>query len=454
MEYKIGMMSLGCPKNQCDAEMMMFRLREAGFKLVEDIAKSDCAIVNTCGFIEDAKSEAIEEIIELGKLKAEGTIQRIVVTGCLAERYRDDILEEMPEVDAVVGLGANADIVDVCKKVLEGERFSKYGEKSEHPLDGGRIQSTPPFYAYLRIADGCDNRCSYCAIPGIRGGYRSRSMENIIEEAKNLAADGVKELVLVAQDTTRYGEDLYGENRYCELLRKLCGIDGIEWIRMLYCYPDRITDELLDTIANQEKIVKYMDMPIQHCNAEILKAMNRRGDKASLLALVKHIREKVPGIVLRTTVMVGFPGETNAHFQELAEFVRDAKFEKLGSFVWSAEEGTPAYDLPNRVSEKVANRRQEIITDEQSRVVDAWCESMQGQVVEVVAEGYDRLAECCFGRTKSDAPEIDGKVFFTSDRRMNEGDIVKVRITDYMGSDLVGERVSALDSVTETVTVD
>ena len=454
MSYKIGIRSLGCPKNQCDAEIMMYNLHQAGFELVEDIAYCDCAIVNTCGFIESAKSESIEEIIELGKLKADGNIKSIVVTGCLAERYRDDILNEMPEVDAVVGIGANADIAKICLRTLEGERFSQYGEKSDMPMDGGRIQSTPPFYAYLRIADGCDNCCTYCAIPGIRGGYRSRCMEKIIEEAKMLAGNGVKEIIIVAQDTTRYGEDLYGENKYCELLDRLCEIDGIEWIRMLYCYPDRITDELLDTIARQDKIVKYMDIPVQHCNKDILHAMNRTGDKASLLALVKRIREKVPGIVLRTTLMVGFPGETKAHFRELAEFVREAKFERLGCFVWSPEEGTPAYDMPDRVSESVAERRQEVIMDEQSRVIDAWCESMKGKVVEVVAEGYDRLAECCFGRTSTDAPEIDGKVFFTSTTHMNTGDIVKVRINDSMGCDLLGERVSELDSITETVAID
>lgn len=441
MSYKIGIMSLGCPKNQCDAEIMMYNLQQAGFELVEDIAYCDCAIVNTCGFIESAKSESIEEIIELGKLKADGNIKSIVITGCLAERYRDDILNELPEVDAVVGIGANADIAKICLRTLEGERFSQYGEKKDLPMDGGRIQSTPPFYAYLRIADGCDNCCTYCAIPGIRGGYRSRCMENIIEEAGKLAANGVRELILVAQDTTRYGEDLYGENKYCELLNRLCEIDGIEWIRMLYCYPDRITDELLDTIAGQSRIVKYMDIPVQHCNADILHAMNRTGDKESLLALIKHIRERVPNIVLRTTLMVGFPGETKAHFRELAEFVREAKFERLGCFVWSPEEGTPAYDMPDRVSESVGNRRQEVILDEQSRVIDAWCESMQGKVVEVVAEGYDRLAECCYGRTSTDAPEIDGKVFFTSTTKMNTGDIVKVRITDSMGCDLLGERI-------------
>ncbi len=442
MKTKVGMISLGCPKNQCDAELMLHKLVEAGFEPVEDIAKADCAIVNTCGFIESAKSESIEEIIELGKLKPEGIIKAIVVTGCMAERYRDEILADMPEVDAVCGIGANADIVEVCKKALAGERVSRYGKKEDMPLDGGRVQITPLHYAYLRVADGCDNRCSYCAIPGIRGAYRSRKPEAIIEEAMRLAANGVKELVVVAQDTTRYGEDLGTGYLLPELLDDLCKIEGIEWIRLLYCYPDRVTDRLLETMANQPKICKYMDIPIQHCNADVLKAMNRKGDKQSLLALIKKIREKVPGITLRTTVMVGFPGETRKQFTELCEFVREAKFERLGCFVWSAEEGTPAFDLPDRVSEKEGNRRQEIVMEEQSRCVDAWCESMIGKEIQVVVEGYDRIAGCCYGRSAMDAPDIDGKIFFSTDGvKLTQGDMVTVGIGDYMDCDLMGELV-------------
>lgn len=441
MSQKIAIMSLGCPKNQCDAELMLYKLREAGFELSEDVGRCDCAIVNTCGFIESAKSEAIEEIVELGRLKEEERIKAIVVTGCLAERYRDDILEEMPEVDAVVGIGANGSIADVCRRVLEGERLSLYGEKSEHPMEGGRIQSTPPFYAYLRIADGCDNRCSYCAIPGIRGGFRSRRMEDIIEEAKYMVSGGVRELILVAQDTTRYGEDIYGEARLPELLRQLCTIEELVWIRLLYCYPDRVTDELLDVMAEQPKIVKYMDIPLQHCSERILRAMNRKGSKDSLLALIKKIRSKVPGIALRTTMMVGFPGETRRDIEELALFVREARFEKLGVFVWSAEEDTPAYDLPDRVSEKEGNRRMDIIMEEQSRVIDSHGEEMIGKEITVVVEGFDRLAECCFGRSEQDSPDIDGKVFFSAEgQRMTAGDLVRVRITDHMECDLVGEK--------------
>ena len=308
-------------------------------------------------------------------------------------------------------------------------------------MEGARIQTTPPFYEYLRIADGCDNRCSYCAIPYIRGGFRSREIENIVSEAETLAARGVKELVIVAQDTTRYGEDIYGEKKLPELLRRLCRIDGVEWIRLLYCYPDRVTDELLECIRDEDKIVKYMDIPVQHCNADVLKAMNRRGDKESLLALIAHIREKVPGIILRTTIMVGFPGETEEQFDELCGFVRDAAFERLGCFTYSAEEGTPAADMDGQIDEETAQRRMEIIMDEQSRNIDDWCDFMNDSEIDVTVEGYDRLAECCYGRSRLDAPEIDGKVFFTSSSPMNAGDIVKVRITGHIDCDLTGERV-------------
>lgn len=441
MSIKIGMMSLGCPKNQCDAELMLYKLREAGYELVEDIAKSDLAIVNTCGFIASAQLESIEEIVELGKLKADGEIKAIVVTGCMAERNRDQILDEMPEVDAVVGIGRNDEIVDVCRRVLDGERFSIYGDKENMPMEGGRVQTTPPFYSYLRIADGCDNRCTYCAIPYIRGGYRSRKMEDIVAEAEKLACWGVKELIIVAQDTTRYGEDIYGEKKLPELLHRLCKIDGLEWIRVLYCYPDRITDELLECVRDEDKMVKYLDIPLQHCNANVLRSMNRRGDKQSLLDLIGHIRDVVPGITLRTTLMVGFPGETDEQFEELCDFVREAQFEKLGCFVFSPEEGTPAYDMDGKVDEETAERRMEIIMDAQSRNIDDWCDMMNDEIIDVTVEGYDRLAECCYGRSRQDAPEIDGKVFFTSTKSMTEGDIVKVRVTGHLECDLTGERI-------------
>lgn len=441
MKKKIAIISLGCPKNQCDAELMLYTLAQAGYQPVEDVAKADCAIVNTCGFIESAKSESIEEILELGRLKAEGTIKSIVVTGCMAERYIDEILEQLPEVDCVVGIGANGRIADAVAAALEGKRECLRGEKRDMPMEGGRIQTTPHYYAYLRIADGCDNCCTYCAIPGIRGGYRSRPADAVVEEAARLAASGVRELIIVAQDVTRYGEDT-GECDLAALLERLCEIDGLVRIRLLYCYPDRVTDRLLGVIAAQPKICKYMDLPLQHCNKDILAAMNRSGSRESLLELIAHIRDMVPGIALRTTLMVGFPGETEEQFTELCEFVREAKFERLGCFVYSPEEGTPAYDFDGRIDPEVAERRQEVVMDEQQRAVEARCESMVGQVIDVMVEGYDRLAECCYGRSEADAPDIDAKVFFTSTGElMQAGDIVRVRIDDYMDCDLVGKRV-------------
>ncbi len=442
MKYKVGMVSLGCPKNQVDAEIMLEKLRLGGYKLVEDAAMGDVAIVNTCGFIESAKAESIEEILEIARLKAEGKIKAIIATGCLAERYKNDVLEEISELDGVVGIGANDRICEAVERVLAGEKVAFFGEKDELPMEGGRVLTNLPYFAYLRIADGCDNCCTYCAIPMIRGRMRSRTMENIVAEAESLARDGIKELVVVAQDTTRYGEDIYGKSALAELLTKLSDIEGIEWIRLLYCYPDRVTDELLDVIASRKNICKYMDIPLQHANGEVLRAMNRTGDSKSLLELISHIREKVPGITLRTTFMVGFPGETAEQLNELAEFVQAAKFERMGCFIWSAEEDTPAYSFPDRVDEKEAQHRYDIIMNEQSRVVEEWVESMQGKEITVVTEGFDRLAECCFGRSEADAPDIDGKVFFTTGgKKLTVGDMVRVRITDSMDCDLIGELI-------------
>ena len=442
MSVKVGMVSLGCPKNQVDAEIMLGYLADAGYKLVEDAAMSDVAIINTCGFIESAKSEAIEEILELAALKKEGKIKSLIVTGCMAERYRDDILEEIPEVDAVVSLGANHRIVEAVERSLSERGFGMYGNKEDLVLCGRRVQTTLPYYSYLKIADGCNNNCTYCAIPMIRGKFRSRPMEELVEEAQTLANRGVKELTVVAQDTTEYGSDIYGKRCLPELLNKLCEVEGLEWIRVLYCYPEKITDELLDTIANQPKLCKYLDIPIQHVSKNVLRAMHRPGDRESLTALIKHIREKVPGVILRTTLLTAFPGETQENFEELIEFIRDVKFERLGCFIWSAEESTPAYELPNRVSEETAEQREESIMDEQSRVVDEWCESMIGKTLTVIVEGYDRLAECCYGRSQGEAPDIDGKIFFDTDgRKFTMGDFAEVEITDFMGCDLVGHTV-------------
>ncbi len=441
MAIKVGMVSLGCPKNQMDAELMLAKLEKAGYTITAESGLADVVIVNTCGFIEDAKRESIDNILEFAQLKKEGQIKRIIVTGCLAERYQQELVKELPECDSVLGLGANGDIVEAVKTVIDGESLHRFPPKECWSLEGDRLQTTPHFFAYLRIADGCDNRCTYCAIPLIRGGLKSRPMENILAEAKKLVADGVKELVLVAQDTTVYGQDLYGETRLPELLRELCRIEGLRWIRLLYCYPEHITDELLDVMASEEKVLPYMDMPLQHASGKVLRAMNRPGDRASLTALIKRIREKVPGITLRTTVMTGFPGETKQDFEELCAFIQDAQFERLGCFAYSAEEGTPAASLPDQVSEKVKCRRRDIVMEEQSRISDRHNEAMIGKTLTVLVESFDKYAECWFSRSEGDAPDIDGKVFFIPTSRVQAGDFVQVTVTDTMDWDLIGEMV-------------
>ena len=438
MAIKVGMVSLGCPKNQMDAELMLARLRDAGMQIVADSGLAEVVIVNTCGFIEQAKQEAIENILEFAQLKKEGRIRRIIVTGCLAERYREELARELPECDAVLGLGANGDIVQAVRDAMEGRQTLSFPPKSCWIMDGPRLQTTPPFFAYMRIADGCDNRCTYCAIPLIRGGFRSRELPVLVQEAKELAAGGVKELTLVAQDTTLYGTDLYGEAKLPELLRALCGIDGLEWIRLLYCYPEHITDELLTVMAQEPKIVKYMDLPLQHASGKVLHAMHRQGDAQSLTRLIAHIRQAVPGIVLRTTVMTGFPGETQEDFEQLCEFLRQARFERLGCFAFSAEEGTPAEKMKEQVPQKVREHRQELVMDLQSRISEKYLRAQIGREVRVLVESYDRYAGCWFGRSEADAPDIDGKVFFRTEKPVHPGDFITVRIEDCMEYDWMG----------------
>lgn len=442
MSTKVGFVSLGCPKNQVDAECMMYNLRKEGYEIIQDAAMGDVVVVNTCGFIESAKQEAIDTILEFALLKNEGRIKAIVVTGCLAERYRDEILKEIPEVDAVVGIGKNKELGEIIRRVLcDKEQVLEYGEKCDLDIDGRRIISTEPFYAYLKIAEGCDNRCTYCAIPSIRGGFRSRTMESVVKEAEWLASVGVREIVVVAQDTTRYGEDIYGKPSLAELLKRLCKIDGIKWIRTLYAYPERITDELVETIKNEPKLVKYVDMPIQHCSDAVLKRMNRKGNRQLILDTVKKLRENVEGIVLRTTLIAGFPGETEEQFEELCGFVKEVRFDRLGCFAYSREEGTPAASMKEQLDEETKEKRAEIIMEEQSRIFFELNELKIGETVEVVCEGFDRLAECYFGRSAADAPEIDGKIFFTSDRKLAVGEFVRVRLDDCLDFDLIGERV-------------
>lgn len=440
MAIKVGMVSLGCPKNQMDAELMLARLRDAGMTITPDSGLAEVVIVNTCGFIEDAKKESIDNILEFAQLKKEGQIRKIIVTGCLAERYQEELVRELPECDGVLGLGANADIVEAVRAVMKGEAVVRFPDKGCWKLDGARLQTTPSFFAYLRVGDGCNNCCAYCAIPQIRGPLRSREMDSLLEEARSLAANGVKELVLVAQDTTLYGEDLYGEARLPELLEELCKIDGLAWIRLLYCYPEHITDRLLDVMAAQEKILPYLDMPIQHCSGRVLKAMNRTGDAEWLRGLIARIRRRVPGIVLRTTVMTGFPGEGEAEFEELCAFIQEMRFERLGCFAFSPEEGTAAFDMPGQLPEEEKSRRRDIVMEEQARIAGEYNQSQVGRTIPVLVESYDRYAECWFGRSPADAPDIDGKVFFTCPGgAVKPGDLVRVTVTDSMDWDLMGE---------------
>lgn len=443
---KVAIVSLGCAKNQVDAEQMMARIADKGFAFVQEPGMSDIALVNTCGFIQSAKEEAINWIMELINLKNEGTIKHIVVTGCLSERYREQFVEEFPEVDAVVGISDYGRIGEILEKVRDGGTEYIFGDKESHSMEGKRIISTLPHYAYLRIADGCDNRCTYCAIPDIRGHFRSRPMENIVEEAKLLAADGVKELVVIAQDTTRYGLDLYGRLALPELLDKLCEINGLKWIRLLYCYPERITDELIDCIKRQDKIVKYLDIPMQHCDGDILKRMNRKGDEQSLRALVAKLRSEIPGITLRTTFITGFPGETEQQFNALGEFAEDMKFERMGCFAYSEEEGTPAASFPDMVEENIREHRKDILEEQQDTRVAELYENMIDSETEVVVEGYDKyLAEggLYFGRSAMFAPEIDGMIYFSAPKEMGlkTGDFIRIRIFDVIDNNLIGEAI-------------
>ncbi len=439
--YKISMVSLGCPKNQVDAEMMLYSLKQAGFEISPEEADADAIIINTCGFIEDAKAEAIENILEASRYKQEGKCKALIVTGCLAERYKDDVTQEIPEVDVCVGIGSNDNIAEIVKKAIEGERQNYYGEKDALNLNGKRILGGYPFTAYLKVADGCDNCCTYCAIPKIRGKMRSRRIEDCIAEAKELAQNGVKELIVVAQDTTAYGTDIYGEPKLAELLKELCKIDGLHWIRTLYTYPDKITDELLDVIANEPKLIKYLDIPIQHINGEILKKMNRKGDKESLTALINKIRAKIPNITLRTTLITGFPFETNEQFSEMAEFVKEMRFDRLGCFTYSAEEGTIAAAMENQIDEQTKVSRMENIMDMQMTISAEKNEEKIGTITEVIIEGWDDYIKCYFGRSVYDAPEVDGKIFFMAQKPLVIGDFVKVRINDSLDYDLLGEMI-------------
>ncbi|MCC8110750.1 MAG: 30S ribosomal protein S12 methylthiotransferase RimO [Ruminococcus sp.] len=443
MPIKVGMVSLGCSKNLVDSERMLAKLKQHGYQLVTEPGEAEIAIVNTCGFIQSAKEEAIETILELVALKKEGTLKKIILTGCLTERYQQEAADLFEEADAVIGIGDNRDIVDILDHVLAGERVVRFGKKADAEMKGDRIVTTLPFFAYLKIAEGCSNCCTYCAIPAIRGPYRSIPLENVLDEARWLASHHVTELNVIAQDTTQYGTDLYGESRLPELLRELCHIEGIRWVRVLYCYPERITDKLLDIFVEEPHMVPYLDLPIQHCDGEILKRMNRPGDEQELRRIIGHIREKVPNITLRTTLITGFPGETKEQFNRLGDFVQEMQFDHLGCFAYSEEEGTRAAEFEDQIDEDVRQHRADIIMEQQQEVNAEKNAAKIGSRLTAVIEGYDRYAGCYFGRTATDAPDIDGKIFIKSENRLRLGQYITVEVFDTLDYDLLAEEVEA-----------
>ncbi|MBQ8323983.1 MAG: 30S ribosomal protein S12 methylthiotransferase RimO [Clostridia bacterium] len=441
MNIKVGFVSLGCPKNLMNTERMLALLAAEGFEIVAEDVEADVMVINTCAFIESAKSEAIESILDIAWLKEHHTLKGIVVAGCLPQRYGDEILKELPEVNCIIGTGSVDKICEAVRAAYHGTSYRSFEDIHTSPIGGERVVTTPEHFAYLQISEGCDNCCTYCVIPSIRGKYRSRPMSELVEEATELAELGIKELCLIAQDTTRYGEDLYGTYALDSLISELSQIEGIEWIRLLYCYPDRITDGLIEEIATNPKVVKYIDMPIQHINDEILTRMNRRGNKAQILEVIQKLRDRVPGIILRSTVIVGFPGETNAQFEELRKFLKEIRFERMGVFPYSREEGTPAYDFPDQVSEKVKEKRHDILMEQQERIHNECNEAFLGKTLRVICEGYDPVSESFYGRSYADAYDIDGKIFLSSSKNVHEGQFVDVTVTEVMDYDLLGKVV-------------
>lgn len=437
MTHTISMISLGCAKNQVNAEHMLWLLRQAGYEISPEPDGAELVIINTCGFIESAKTEAIDNILAMAQLKAEGRIQKILVTGCLAQRYQREILDELPEVDGILGTGSYYDVAHAVGQVLSGKRYTRFDDINAEQPEDGRILTTPEYYAYLKIAEGCDNHCAYCVIPSLRGKLRSRPMEALVEEAQALAADGVKELIVVAQDTSRYGLDLYGERKLAELLRRLCRIDGLVWIRVHYLYPDEMSQELIDVLANEPKIVKYLDIPIQHINDQILRKMNRRGNGAYVRQLFTDLRAKIPGLVLRTSLITGLPGEGEEEFAQLCQFLKEYRLERVGAFAFSPEEGTRAAEMEYPDSE-IARQRAEQVAEIQSRIMDAYNDSCLDSVMQVLCEGYDPEEQSYYGRTYADSPDIDGKIWFTAEKHIKTGSFVDVHVVDTYDGELVG----------------
>ncbi len=441
MSTNIGLVSLGCSKNLVDSEQMLFLLDEAGYQLTADLDEADAVLVNTCGFIDDAKSEAIENILELCEIKKDknSRLKAIVVTGCLSERYREQLYAELPEIDAIVGCSAHTQIAAAVQAARAGQKPLFFGEKDAPVAEVGRIPCMPTYSAYVRLSEGCDNRCAYCTIPSIRGPHRSRREEEVLAECQKLADDGAKELIIIAQDTTKFGTDLCGKSLLPDLLRKICAIDGVKWVRLHYANPDGITDELIDAIAENEKILRYLDIPIQHINTRILTAMNRHYTGEYVRELFAKLRARLPGLVLRTSLIVGFPGETVEDFEELCTFLREAKIERAGVFAFSPQEGTPAAEMDDQVDDEEKQRRVSLVTMLQGEIMDAYGEGLKGQTLEVLCEGYDRLSEVWFGRSYADSPDIDGKIFFKAAKGLaGEGQFCRVKITELMDGEPVG----------------
>ena len=438
---KVGFISLGCSKNLVDTEVMLRRLHDAGFEITPDETEAEIIIINTCGFIESAKQESIDNILDAAKLREWGKCRHIIATGCLVERYREEVMRELPEVDALVGVGSISDIVEACQAVMRGEKYTSFKDKNTSVLGGDRILTTPDHTAYLKIAEGCDNKCTYCAIPKIRGKFRSRSIEDIVNEARDLEALGVKELNLIAQDTSRYGLDIYGEYSLARLVREICKATDIPWIRLLYCYPDKITDELISELRDNPRLLKYMDIPVQHISDKILTRMNRHGGKALICETIEKLRREVPGIVLRTTAMVGFPGESEDDFVELCEFIKTAKFDRFGAFTYSEEEGTAAVELDGKVDPQIAQDRYDVLMQTQLTVTEEQNEAKIGNTYTVLCEGFDTVAEIYYGRSYADAPDVDGRVYFSSKEKVNVGEFIEVKITEALDYDLVGTKI-------------
>ena len=439
---KVAFISLGCSKNLVDTEVMLHNLYKDGFEVTFTPEEAEIVIINTCGFIESAKQEAIDNILDANELKTWGKCKHLIATGCLVERYREEVMNELPELDAIIGVGSLEDIGEACRAVMRGEKYTSFKDKNTSPLGGGRILTTAPHTAYLKIAEGCDNRCTYCAIPLIRGKLRSRTIEDIVHEACELDRAGVKELNLIAQDTSRYGLDLYGEYSLARLVKEITKNTSIPWIRLLYCYPDKITDELIEELRTNDRLVKYMDVPVQHISDSVLTRMNRHGGKSLIVETVKKLRERVPGITLRTTAMVGFPGETEEDFVELCEFIKDARFDRFGAFTYSPEDDTEAALMPDQIDEQIKQDRYDILMQTQLTVSEELNNAKIGSEITVITDGYDNVAEIYFGRSEGDAPDVDGKIYFRAPKgKYTFGDFVKVKIDEALDYDLIGDEI-------------